>query len=392
MADDWSFIQIESGNHKEYTELYERTREATREAQRQGDAQLKAAMAAATAAPVDRVCICPLSLAFSKAGLEKAYRQKSSLSADKKDVFLIVFQFLFRTTVLFLLVQNQGSKSIADEKTSTGVALTRLVWCLWIAALCVTMLSMQFQCPSWHQGRRSIILLLAFCFLWFGEVAAVSAPGWDTALDLAHMVSQCIISSVLHRVPFSLHYKTRLFGFGLQMFWTLTMAAQVEEAVPFIIFFSMSHFLGVALAYISDQQSRFGFLNLIPYFGAAKIVGDSQISTLQAPKRALGGFAGGFGGVSSLKCPYPPSIWTVLSSSYADSSSEDCGSEVSCRSSSTVENSTKGFSARRRYLSCVSSSNKDTTHSSDTLCSASSGLEFNVYWQFKAATRGGCDG
>lgn len=128
MAEDWSFIQNEGGNYKEYTELYERTREATREAQRQGDAQLKAAMAAATAAPVNRVRICPLSSAFNKAGLENTYWQKSSMSADKKDVFLIVFQFLVRMAVLFMLIQNQSSESIAADKVCWLICTPKLLF------------------------------------------------------------------------------------------------------------------------------------------------------------------------------------------------------------------------------------------------------------------------
>lgn len=119
MAAEWSFTQhtqTASGNHKEYTELYERAREATREAQRQGDAQLKAAIAAATATPVNSVRICPLSLTFNNTGLEKAYWQNSSMNSDKKDVFPIVFQFLLRTTLLYLLFQTRGNQVTADVK------------------------------------------------------------------------------------------------------------------------------------------------------------------------------------------------------------------------------------------------------------------------------------
>lgn len=400
MEAEWSFTQHTenaSRNRKEYTELYERAREATREAQGEGDAQLKAAIAAATAVPVNSVRICPLSLTFNNTGLEKAYWQKSSMNSDKKDVFPIVFQFLLRTTLLCLLFQTRGSQLTADVKKDTGLmqsmhTLTRLVLYLWITALCATMLIMQSRCPSWYQGSRGIILLLAFSFLWFGEVVAVSASCSHPTLDLAHVVSQCIFSSMLHRVPFCLHFKTRLFGYGLQTFGTLAMAARVHEAVPSILYFSMSHFLGVALAYISDQQSRVGFLKSIPHIDMDKMAGDSQICSQQVPKRALGGFAGGFAGVSSLKCTYPPSIWTVLSSSYTDSSMEDYISEVSCSSASTVENSINSLSSRHQYLSYLSSPNKETVQSSDTVCSAGSGLECNVYWQFRAATRGSFDG
>eukprot|EP00250_Pteridium_aquilinum_P017327 c23574_g1_i1 orf=398-1600(+) len=400
MAAEWSFSQqsqCASGTHKEYAELYERAREATREAQRQGDAQLKAAIAAATAVPMNTVRICPLSLTFNNTGLERAYCQKSSFNSDKRDVIPTVLQFLLRATLICLLFQTRGSQISAAVKEDAGIMvllqlLTRLLSHFWIAALCATMLIMHFRCSSWFQGSHGVVLLLALSLLWLGEAVAVFASCAHLALDLALIVSQCIFSSVLHRAPFCLHLKMRLFGFGLQTVGTLAMVASVHEALLAMFYFSMSHFFGVALAYISDQQSRVGFLKSVPHFVLDKMSGDSQFCNQQVPKRALGGFAGGFAGVSSLKCTHPPSVWTVSSSSYPSSSREDYTSQVPCGSSSTVENSANSLSSRHQYFSRLSSSNKETVQGSDTVCSAGSGLECNVFWQFRAAARGSLDG
>lgn len=355
---------------EDFSELYERAREATQEAQRQGDAQLKAAIEAAAFVPAGTVGSWPLSSMFDNTLLERAYNQ-AGLLLDKKDVMPIMFQFLLRTTLSYLIFQTRADLS-PSMKTGVGP---------WIAALCATILIVPLHYSSWWQGGRGVVLLLASAFLWFGEVVAVRATYLNLTVDVAHLLFQCIFSTLLHRAPFCSHLKTRLAGFGLQTIGTLAMVSKVYEAIPAMVYFSMSHLLGVALGYMSDQQSRAAFFKSIPHFPLDKAPKDPQISGPQARKRALGGFAGGFAGVSSLKgCPCPPSIWTVSPSSCSGASREDYVSEISCSSSSTVENSLESVSSQHPYSSCLSSSKGGSIGASNSLCAPGCGLECNIYW------------
>ncbi|KAI5056703.1 hypothetical protein GOP47_0028521 [Adiantum capillus-veneris] len=366
--EEWNFTQyLQSASRiqkEEFQDLYERARRATQEAQRQGDAQLKAAIEAATFVPASTVRTWSLASMCNHTLLE------SCLLSEKKDVMPIIFQFLLRTTLIYLIFQSP-----ADLFTSMKTDLA-----LWIAALCATMLIMPLQCSSWCQGARGVVLLLASSLLWFIEVVAVLATYSHLTLDLAHLLSQCIFSSVLHRAPFCSHLKARLFGLGLQAIGTLAMVSKVYDALPAILYFSTSHLLGVALAYVSDQQLGTAFHKSASQSALNKTPGVHDfelIAPQQAPNRALGGFAGGFAGVSSLKCPYRPAISIVSSSRYSGSSSTDSTSpEVSYSSSSTVENS---FSSQQQYNSCLSSSKGGLSQASDAFGSAGSGLECNLY-------------
>ncbi|MCO5548466.1 hypothetical protein L7F22_001924 [Adiantum nelumboides] len=389
MAAQWNFTENhQSASRKqkdEFLDLYEQARRATQEAQRQGDAQLKAAIEAATFVPASTVRSWSLRAVLNNTLLESVYSQIASLLVEKKDVMPIIFQFLLRASLICVIFQSPVDLFTSMKKD----------FALWIAALCTTMLIMPLQYSDWCRGPRGVVLLLVSSFLWFGELVAVLATYSHLTLDLVPLLSQCIFSSVLHRAPFCTHVKARVFGLGLQVIGTLAMVSKVYDALLAISYFSISHLLGVALAYVSDQQFGNGF----PRSGSQLAFNKTlevhnfhitvpQTRSQQAQKRALGGFAGGFAGVSSLKCPYPPSIWTVSSSRYSGFSIEECISpEVSCSSSSTVENSLDSVSSKQQYSSCLSSSREGSNQASDALRSAVSGLECSVYWAFQSHSK-----
>ncbi|KAH7295318.1 hypothetical protein KP509_27G042500 [Ceratopteris richardii] len=336
MASEWDFSQymqnLNATQKNEYSELYKRAREATEEAERQGNAELKAAIAAGMSGMRSPRCIGSLSSNFGNLRLEATGCQTSTLSSEKSDIVPIVFQFLMRTALICLIFQTRTDLTSAFSKGEFGVLnlSTGKAASLWVAVLCAAMLIVPFQSTGWCGGDCGLGLMLAFSVLWLGEVVVVLVSSWHLTLDIAHICSQCIFSSILHRAPFSSHLKARLFGFGFQTIMALAIVSKIDNALPAVLYFSLSHSLGIALAYMSQRS--------IQSFILDKKFTDLQVSSLQARKRALGGFAGGFAGVSSLKYPYPSSMWPVSACSYGSSWRGDHVSEVSCSSSSTIDN------------------------------------------------------
>lgn len=420
-AMDWSFLSQSTdtsrleraeGCASDYKDLYERARDATTEAQRQGDAQLKAAIAAATAVKYNPIQLCPLSLKFNNTRVERAYWRKSNTNSDNRDLIPFAFQFLVHITLISLLFQGcQGRKAVKAKDEIAFLQfptfLTRLVSYLWVATTCAAVLVIHLWFPSWYRGNRGTILLIVASSLWIGEGISLLASCPNSTNDLALILTHCIFMSVLHRVPFCLHLKTRAIGFGLQIFGTLA-SVRVDKALPALLFVSIGHSLGIALAYVLDQQSRVCFLQSLPQFILDEVskgglssqflscraslsqemwnllypelfewsIGDinalhrdSQVCHQKTPRRALGGFAGGFGGVSSLKGTYAPSFLAKPSSS-PNLYGEECISEFSCSSSATVENSADDHLCEQ-YFYHQWSSHEDQRQSQNRVCTGS---------------------
>ncbi|KAH7307450.1 hypothetical protein KP509_22G059400 [Ceratopteris richardii] len=361
MAAECDFIHhIRSASTvQEFYELYTRAREAVEESQKQGNLQLQAAMEAAISCP-SLFHVSSLSSAYKAASVERVNCQTSNFSSENKDIIPMMFQFVMRVALICLIFHTRTDLVTLASRVDGGGPhlLIRLVAFLWITAVFAAMPIMLFQPSSWCDRSCGIVLLLPSSILWLGETVLVLVSCSHLALDIVHILSQCIFSSILHQAPFSSHLKARLFGFGLQTIVALAIVSKAYKALPAVLYFSLSHSLGVALAYMSHHSS-------VSCFTLDRKFTDCQLSLLCNKKRALGGFAGGFAGVSGLNFPHSPSAFTDLSSAYSSSLREDYLSETSFSSSSTLGGNTDSLLTQQDYFAYSSSSDQQSIQGSN---------------------------
>lgn len=136
------------------------------------------------------------------------------------------------------------------------------------------------------------------------------------------------------------HVQLRLFGFGCQVAAILATQDRLEFYI-LLLGVAVGHLVGMSIAYYLDRKARSMFLKSLPRWLVDEVTGSGTPSSYRAslsrqmwsifypglvdmpeqvelsvsptavvlggtphcaPRRALGGFAGGFGGVSGLKC------------------------------------------------------------------------------------------
>ncbi|XP_057854755.2 uncharacterized protein LOC131064583 isoform X2 [Cryptomeria japonica] len=340
-------------------ELYERTKKAAEEAQRQGAAQLKAAVKAGGA--VKPLCDSYnwWSLGFRDSRLEGAYRLKSVSYMDSIASFPVACELAACTLHLF------RPKMINDSPSSQVHFLVYI----WIAVCCITVLSSQMLFSKWYQGCRGIILQYMTTILWIWEsiqIFLMADTEWTYISYHALALSTC--TSILYQIPFCMHLRLRIFGLACQAA-AISARGKRQDSLALLFVITASHLLGVFLAYVLDRRARLHFLKSMPCWQAEGMKGSpnaiesqfmrpcrdsifrqywsmfcnqslekssSNLSTVMitpvdraTPHRALGGFAGGFAGVSGLKCRVPPPMPLF---SFTDSHSEHgkmSGSELS---------------------------------------------------------------
>lgn len=352
-------------------ELYERTREATEEAQRQGAAQLKAAVEAGGAVkPLDFNSLSNRwSFGFKESGLEGAYRIKSiSFSCFNKIVSIPVACELAACTLYLFRM-----KMITDLPSS----LVHFLGYICVVVCCITILSSQMLFSKWYQGCRGIIVQYMTTMLWIWEsiqIFLMADHEWTYISYHALALSTC--TSVLYQVPFYMHLRLRIFGLACQAAAILARGKR-QDSLTLLFVITVSHLLGVLLSYVLERRARLCFLKSMPCWQAEDVTvaplqsqfsepfhdslfnqycnilcsqsierTSSKLSTVMitprdrsAPHRALGGFAGGFAGVSGLKCKFPLPTTSLFSSS--DSLSEhgrmsDSESDEDVNSSTSV--------------------------------------------------------
>ncbi|XP_024525942.1 uncharacterized protein LOC112344807 isoform X1 [Selaginella moellendorffii] len=318
-------------------ELYERAHEAAKEAQRQGDAQLQAAVAAAAVSTVYYPVATPVrfsswSLKFQDRRLEAVYCRKCGSDSDFNDLGPAACELAFCILRLWWTIDAGQSKH--------GVVILSHVC---VAAWCMAMLTSQLLFTKWYRQNRRLLLWQFAIVLWSWEGLQLYHTS-NKLLDMALvLLPQCILISFLYRVPFCLHVRSRCFGCGCQLVASIASKASSSHLLGIIA----GHCLGSLLAYMVDRQARTDFLESLPRWILGDAVqcerGDSSWwnsfypEFLEKPEpaakegenprdnleralayRALGGFAGGFGGVSGLKCANPSSLSPASSSNSVD--------------------------------------------------------------------------
>lgn len=359
-------------------ELYERTREVTEEAQRQGAAQLKAAVEAGGAVkPVGSDSLgSGWSSGFKDLGLEGAYRPKfvSFSCFDKIVSFPVACELAVCTLHLFRM------KMITDFPSST----VHILGYICVAVCCITVLSSQLLFSKWYQGCRGIILQYMTTMLWIWEsiqIFLMDDHEWTYISYHAVALSTC--TGVLYQVPFYIHLRLRIFGLACQAAAILARGKR-QDSLALLFVITASHLLGVLLSYVLERRARLCFLKSMPCWQAE----DAVVAPIQSqfsepfqdslfkqycnifcsqsleknpsnlitevitpgdrstPHRALGGFAGGFAGVSGLKCKLPPPTTSIFSSS---NSLSGHGRMSYSESDEEVNSSTSVAETRSRY-------------------------------------------
>eukprot|EP00249_Psilotum_nudum_P004989 c18481_g1_i1 orf=854-1957(+) len=339
------FRQKVSNMSAEDKELYNKAREATQKAEREGDAQLKAAIAAVSGVKFNPIRLNPIDLRFTNSSLEQAYWRKSSTDSDYRDAVPFACQLAFSIMFILQVVREQNLVSTKWKETvflHLPTFLNELVLCIWIAAICVGVLVLQLGFSSWFRSNRGTVLLCTSLFLWVEEGVRLFVLSCESMSELIFVLIQSTLMSALHQVPFCMHLRMRALGFLMQMFAALARRRMRGDTL-YLFFVCIGHCFGVILAYILDRKSRSKFLRSFPGWklddetfkdgsrpqflwyrtsfsrqmwkifcpelpgeiSDSNTCADMKHSLPSTPRRALGGFAGGFGGVSSLKGTYP---------------------------------------------------------------------------------------
>lgn len=359
-------------------ELYERTREATEEAQRQGAAQLKAAVEAGGAVkPLGSDSFSSRwSLGFKDSVLKGASRLKSiSFSCFDK-----IVSFPLACELAACILHLFRMKMITDLPSSP----VHFLGYICVAVCCITVLSSQLLFSKWYQGCRGIILQYMTTMLWIWEsiqIFLMADHEWTYISYHALALSTC--TSVLYQVPFYMHLRLRIFGLACQAAAILARGKQ-QDSLALLFVITASHLWGVLLSYVLDRRARLCFLKSMPCWQAEDATvapiqsqfsepfqdslfkqycnifcsqslekNPSNLSTVMitpgdrsAPHRALGGFAGGFAGVSGLKCKLPPPTTPLFSSSDSLSGHDRMSDS---ESDEDVNSSTSVAEMRSRY-------------------------------------------
>eukprot|EP01018_Ginkgo_biloba_P028639 Gb_26711 [translate_table: standard] len=210
-----------------------------------------------------------------------------------------------------------------------------------------------------YQGCRGIIMQYLTSMLWIWEsiqIFLMADAEWTYFWFHALPLSTCM--SLLYQVPFCVHLRLRIFGLACQAAAVMARGRH-QNALALLFAITACHLLGVLLAYILDWRARLCFLKSMPFWLLDDMTetplghrlsdpcrdslfrqfwsmfysrplekSSSNLSAVtitpvdcSAPRRALGGFAGGFAGVSGLKCKVPVST-SLFSSSESSSEQE----------------------------------------------------------------------
>eukprot|EP01018_Ginkgo_biloba_P005479 Gb_41218 [translate_table: standard] len=384
-------------------ELFVRARDATQEAQRQGDEQLRAAMEASvfsrfhTRRQRPAILLCSFPLKFNVPSLEEAYWRKCSGNLDRDYVpvaCLIVFCLLLPTANLS---RHWGLNVLKEMQVHQSVNLwssANLLWHTFAVILCCAVLVIQLGFSKWYQSNRGNVLLGFASVLWvWGSLKLFLISNLELRFSFVMVLIQCVFMSILYRVPFCIHILSRVIGLGLQIVAIMAKGSLSEAPVLFLFLF-VGHAVGLLITYVFDRECRSSFLHALPQLRIDDVatsglreqfyqsyrsplvkevpnlgqfsssfsnpeVMDKQVldeamyrKAIQtnAPRRALGGFAGGFGGVSGLKSSKPPVIINTtssannissqnedLSTSLTDSWSDSLGALTSSSADNIVE-------------------------------------------------------
>ncbi|KAG6548381.1 hypothetical protein Mapa_010160 [Marchantia paleacea] len=352
-------------------ELYERARNAANEAVREGNAQLKAAMAAAGA---PRQCagtptrMNRWSLIFTCSRLEAAYRRKSTTNTDNCDYIPIMFKIAMSVPHFCQALNRIASRRNLLSETSRSLRefFVCELWATWAAVFCLAVLAVQLKYPQWYKSNRGATLKYFVMLLWAWESVRLYLNTDEFKYILLEVVFVNVYMSFLHRVPFISHLQSRSIGCGEQVVAIISKGLDFRRTLQVMFVSVVTHSIGLIIAYCFDRSARRQFLKSLPVWLLDEINGSSArpqfylsyraslsrqlwsifypellenpepatgnkavtYEQIMAPRRALGGFAGGFGGVSSLKCtgpvsnsPSPLSSSSSLSGRTSDSSS-----------------------------------------------------------------------
>ncbi|KAL2653925.1 hypothetical protein R1flu_022053 [Riccia fluitans] len=342
-------------------ELYERARKAADEAVREGNAQLKAAMAAA-GAPMP--CILgnathmdPFSLRFSSSRLEAAYRLSATSSSDTSDCILVILQIALCLRDIYPVIRVGRTDSSLEEKAFSLLEL-------WVAVSCVAVLALQRILPQWYRRNRGATLKYIVMLVWTLENLKLFLDTDEMTSTVVEVSLMNIYMSFLHRVPFLPHVKCRSIACGTQLAVVFSKSFSTKQTSSIILVTFASNAIGLVFSYLIDRSARRQYLKSLPSLLVEEIestaprpelrfsyrnslsqqfrsifypkhlecpdsaTGNKAIKyeQIMAPRRALGGFAGGFGGVSSLKCSAPISVSPVSSSRSLSERSSDSSS------------------------------------------------------------------
>eukprot|EP00246_Nothoceros_aenigmaticus_P014406 TRINITY_DN5445_c0_g1_i2.p1 TRINITY_DN5445_c0_g1~~TRINITY_DN5445_c0_g1_i2.p1 ORF type:complete len:338 (-),score=-3.96 TRINITY_DN5445_c0_g1_i2:397-1368(-) len=235
---------------------------------------------------------------------------------------------------------------------------------LCIAFVCALVLIVQLSFPAWYRGHRGATLLWFASALWIVESVQLFVKADDLRVFIGQILVPTLYMSFTCRLPYIVHLKSRAFGLGCQVVAILG-SANYRHAPLLLLTSLFGNSIGVLLIYILDRRARRGFLRSLPSWLLNDLHGSgSQPQAFQSyrasfsrqmwqifypdlfepskelsrsatrggggaaepvSRRALGGFAGGFGGVSGLKCESSPS-YTLVSLLSSNSSAPECES------------------------------------------------------------------
>lgn len=372
---DWTFRQgrvmdmnnINVQESEKDHELYVRARDAAQEAQRQADEQLRVAMEASNFSKLGyagtpesgSMLLCSFPLKFNAPGLEEAYWKKCCANSSKDYVpvaCLIVFCMLLPTTSLSRHWLSEMVYQSLNLQTSGN-----LLWHMFAVVLCSAVLVVQLGFSKWYQSNRGNVLLGFASVLWiWGSLKLFLVNNLELSFSFPVVLIQCIFMSILYRVPFCIHIFSRALGMGMQIFAILAKGSNSEAPFLLLLLF-VGHTVGIIIAFVLDRECGFSFFNSLSQLLLNDVTQSGpreqlfrlpllkQVPNLRnmlsgilnlkvtkkkeldepihqkavltnAPRRALGGFAGGFCGVSGLKSNRPPVITNTTISANNSSS------------------------------------------------------------------------
>eukprot|EP00246_Nothoceros_aenigmaticus_P014405 TRINITY_DN5445_c0_g1_i1.p1 TRINITY_DN5445_c0_g1~~TRINITY_DN5445_c0_g1_i1.p1 ORF type:complete len:309 (-),score=-6.71 TRINITY_DN5445_c0_g1_i1:397-1281(-) len=206
---------------------------------------------------------------------------------------------------------------------------------LCIAFVCALVLIVQLSFPAWYRGHRGATLLWFASALWIVESVQLFVKADDLRVFIGQILVPTLYMSFTCRLPYIVHLKSRAFGLGCQVVAILG-SANYRHAPLLLLTSLFGNSIGVLLIYILDRRARRGFLRQMwqifypDLFEPSKELSRSATrggggAAEPVSRRALGGFAGGFGGVSGLKCESSPS-YTLVSLLSSNSSAPECES------------------------------------------------------------------
>ncbi|KAJ7198650.1 hypothetical protein O6H91_Y501100 [Diphasiastrum complanatum] len=206
------------------------------------------------------------------------------------------------------------------------------------SAVSTLVLLLQLGFLKWYGNNRYLTVRYYVGMLWLWESLKLFLAADDIVQFTASLACvRCILISLIHQVPFCMHLHPRMCAFGGQILATISRG-NVEGTHILLLSIAIGHLVGLMLAYRLDLRARTAFVQSLPKYLLDGSNGNgpgeqfssyrasfsrqmwsifypelfekseytdhvgSVTSERSAPHRALGGFAGGFGGVSGLKC------------------------------------------------------------------------------------------